>query len=188
MIASLQARVATFPNTDFSGDFLYVDIEKQCLYHFRNWELQESFPVSTAKLGAGQRSGSNQTPTGLHVVASRYGEGLPKGAILRGRKFTGKIASIYTDKTNVEEDDVTTRILWLKGLEPGYNAGKSASGIGVDSYKRYIYIHGTPEEGLIGTPQSHGCVRMTNEGVIRLFDSIAVGTPVLILPSLGVDK
>jgi lipoprotein-anchoring transpeptidase ErfK/SrfK len=70
---------------------------------------------------------------------------------------------------------ITTRILWLRGLEPGRNSGKR-----VDSFRRFIYIHGTPDEGLIGTPASHGCIRMKNADVLELFDRVEVGTPVLI--------
>jgi hypothetical protein len=177
----LQDYVKTYEDVDCSGDFIYVSSEKQCLYHYRNWELVASYDISTAKAGIGSESGSNKTPSGMHRIKEKYGDGLEPGAILKSRVFTGKIAKIYTDDTDVEEDHVTTRILWLDGLEPGHNRGKNAEGVKVDSHGRYIYIHGTPEEGLIGEPQSHGCVRMLNKDVIELYDAIPEGTPVLIL-------
>ena len=92
------------------------------------------------------------------------------------RLYTGEIAKIYKDKRKSETDDITTRILWLEGLEEGINKGR-----GIDSFKRYIYIHGTSEEGLLGTPSSHGCIRMGNKDVIELYNIIEVGTLVLIL-------
>jgi hypothetical protein len=179
--AWLQDYVQAYPEVDCSGDFIFVSSENQCLYHYRNWELIQSYDISTAKAGIGCESGSNKTPSGMHRIKEKYGEGLKPGAILKSRVFTGKIAKIYTDSTDVPEDHVTTRILWLDGQEPGINRGKNAKGIKVDSHGRYIYIHGTPEEGLIGQPQSHGCVRMLNRDVIALYDTVPTGTPVLIL-------
>ena len=93
-----------------------------------------------------------------------------------GRIFTGEIATIYTDTRRSPTDDITSRILWLEGLEEGINKGE-----GIDSFKRYIYIHGTSEEGRLGMPASHGCIRMKNKEVIDLFKLIEVGTLVLIL-------
>ena len=93
-----------------------------------------------------------------------------------GRVYSGQIATIYTDQTKSKTDDVTSRILWLEGLEKGLNKGAE-----IDSYKRYIYIHGTSEEGRLGTPASHGCIRMKNKEVIELYDKIKIGTLVLIL-------
>ena len=84
---------------------------------------------------------------------------------------TRRIAEIYIDSTDLEEDPITTRIMWLEGLEAGINRGK-----GIDSYKRHIYIHGTPEGGLIGQPASHGCIRMRNKDVIELFDLVSKDT------------
>ena len=101
------------------------------------------------------------------------------GGILKGRKYTGKTADIITEKKSVDSDDVTTRIMWLDGLDEGKNKGGK-----VDSYTRYIYIHGTPEEGLLGTPASHGCIRMYNKQVKDLYDQASIGLHVLILDSL----
>ena len=93
-----------------------------------------------------------------------------------GRVYYGEIATIYQDSTRSKTDDITTRILWLSGEEDGLNKLEK-----VDSYQRYIYIHGTSEEGLIGSPASHGCIRMKNTDVLELYNKIAIGTKVLIL-------
>ena len=95
---------------------------------------------------------------------------------MTGRVFNGNIATIHTDETESKTDDVTSRILWLEGREKGKNKGK-----GIDSFNRYIYIHGTPEEGRLGKPASHGCIRMKNKEVIDLYKLVEVGTLVLIL-------
>ena len=156
---------------------LVVDVTSQQLYLFEQGQLVGAYPVSTAERGTGNREGSLQTPLGLHRVDEKIGAGAPLGMIFRGRRPTGQQAEILTGPNErAARDDVTTRILWLAGLEPGVNQGGD-----VDSKRRYIYIHGTPEEGRIGQPASHGCVRMTNEDVIELFDRVEVGALVDII-------
>jgi len=155
---------------------LVVSVAGQRLYLVRGDTLFASFPVSTSSVGTGSAAGSNRTPLGVHRIASKFGHGAPLATIFKARRSTGRLATIYHDSTDVEEDLVTTRILWLRGLEPGSNSGP-----GIDSYKRYIYIHGTNEEGRIGRPASHGCVRMKNEDVITLFDCVETGTLVNII-------
>lgn len=157
-------------------EILVVSLEEQCMYVLKGDSVYKEYHISGAALGAGNQSGSNQTPLGLHRIKERYGEEVPLGGILKSRQFTGEVATIYTDSVDVEEDHVTTRIMWLEGMEPGINKGGN-----VDSYNRYIYIHGTPEEGLIGQPASHGCIRMYNKEVIELFEASSVGDMVLIL-------
>lgn len=156
---------------------LIVLLEEQCMFELVGDSILREYEISGAALGAGNLSGSNQTPLGLHRVKERHGDGVPVGGILKSRQYTGEVATIYTDATDVEEDHVTTRVLWLEGLEPGYNQGGN-----VDSYRRYIYIHGTPEEGLLGQPASHGCIRMVNTEVIELYDRTPLHRLVLILP------
>lgn len=156
-------------------DSILVDISDQRLYTFNQGEHLGTYPVSTSKYGSGSQAGSNKTPLGLHRVHSKYGNGLAAGSVLRGRIATGQVASIESRPHATGKDYVTTRILWLEGLEPGINKGE-----GIDSHDRYIYIHGTHEEGLIGKPASHGCVRMMNEDVIVLFDLIPLGSSVYI--------
>lgn len=156
--------------------FLYVSAKQQKMYLIQQDSILKTYPISTAKKGIGNRANSQKTPSGLHSIKKKYGSDVPIGGILKSRVYTNKIATIYTDKVTAPTDDVTSRIMWLQGEERGVNKGK-----GIDSYKRYIYIHGTPEEGLIGNPASHGCIRMKNKDVIELFDIVKTGTPVLIL-------
>jgi len=155
--------------------FLVVNIKKQEMYLVRNDSIEKTYLISTSKYGTGNRQGSYKTPLGVHRIAEKIGGGAPPNTIFAGRKDTKKIAAVIREPVDVEADDITSRILWLEGLEEGINKGK-----GIDSQKRFIYIHGTPEEGLIGTPASHGCIRMYNNDVIELFDLVTVGTLVAI--------
>ena len=111
-----------------------------------------------------------------NFIKNKIGDNTPINGKMIGRKFTGEIAKIFSDKTISDTDDITTRILWLSGLEKGVNKGEN-----IDSFKRYIYIHGTSEEGRLGIPSSHGCIRMKNKDVIDLYKKVEVGTLVLIL-------
>lgn len=164
-------------NAEGGDQALVVDVTTQRLYLFERGQLVGSYPVSTAERGTGNQEGSLQTPLGLHRVDEKIGADAPAGMIFRGRRPTGQRADILTDPDErAARDDVTSRILWLAGLEPGVNQGGD-----VDSKRRYIYIHGTPEEGRIGQPASHGCVRMTNADVIALFDRVEVGALVDII-------
>jgi hypothetical protein len=151
---------------------LWVSIHWQRLLGIEAGMVQFMYPCSTAARGAGNREGSNQTPLGWHAIEEKIGDALPSGAVLVERQFTGRV---WTGGTPTDKDYVLTRLLWLRGLEPGINAGP-----GIDSHDRYIYIHGTPAEDKIGTPASMGCVRMRNDHVIELFDRVPRGTPVLI--------
>ena len=157
-------------------EIIFVSIEKQQLYHIKNNKIISEFIISSSAYGTGNKAGSNKTPLGLHKVKQKYGEKTPINGRMVGRVFYGEIATIYKDSTKSKTDDVTTRILWLEGLEQGGNKGE-----GIDSFKRYIYIHGTSEEGRLGTPASHGCIRMKNKEVIDLYNKVAIGTLVLIL-------
>ena len=157
-------------------EILFVSIKKQRLYHIKDDSIIKEYIISSSAYGVGSEAGSNKTPLGLHKVNQKYGEKTPINGRMVGRVFDGNIATIYKDNTKSKTDDVTTRILWLEGLEHGRNKGD-----GIDSFKRYIYIHGTSEEGRLGTPASHGCIRMKNKEVIDLYNKIAIGTLVLIL-------
>ncbi|WP_024328351.1 L,D-transpeptidase [Thioalkalivibrio sp. ALR17-21] len=157
-----------------------VRVDQQRLYVWEDGRVTDIFEVSTAENGVGNEDGSLKTPPGLHRIAERFGEGTPKGTIFRARGNTGQTAEILTGPDERSpRDNITSRILWLEGLEDGVNRGE-----GIDSLQRYIYIHGTDEEGRIGQPASHGCVRMRNDEVIELFPRLPVGTPVQILPGL----
>ena len=156
--------------------YMYVSIKHQRLYLIENDSTTRKYPISTSKNGIGSKQNSYKTPPGLHTVKRKIGSDVPYGGIMESRVYDGKIAKILTEKKNAKKDYVTTRIMWLQGEEPGINRGRN-----IDSYNRYIYIHGTPEEGYIGQPASHGCIRMTNKDVIELFDFVDEGTPILIL-------
>jgi lipoprotein-anchoring transpeptidase ErfK/SrfK len=156
-----------------------ISAAKQELYLVQNGKVTATYKVSTSKKGIGGKAGSDKTPPGIHRIKEKFGEGAKVGAIFKGRAYIGREAKIITEPISVNTDDVTTRILWLEGLEPGINKGE-----GIDSYKRYIYIHGTPEEGLIGQPASHGCIRMLNKEVIEVFNKVPIGTLVVVVNDL----
>ena len=160
----------------FTDEIIYVSIKKQTLYHIQYKRIIREYTISTSSYGIGSRNGSNKTPIGLHSVKEKYGDKTPINGIMVSRVFYGNIATIYNDETKSKTDDITSRILWLEGLEKGKNKGK-----GIDSFNRYIYIHGTSEEGRLGKPASHGCIRMKNKEVIDLYKLLEVGTLVLIL-------
>ena len=157
-------------------EIIFVSIEKQRLYHINDNKIICEYIISSSAYGTGNQSGSNKTPLGLHKIKHKYGNNTPINGRMIARVYTGDIATVYKDNTKSKTDDVTTRILWLEGLEQGKNKGE-----GIDSFKRYIYIHGTSEEGRLGTPASHGCIRMKNKEVINLYNKVAIGTLVLIL-------
>jgi len=160
---------------DYS-ELLFVSIKNQEMYHIKEGAIVKKYIISSSEYGTGSEAGSNKTPLGLHKVKEKYGDEIPINGRMIGRVFYGQIATLYNDKTKSKTDDVTSRIFWLEGLEKGENKGE-----GIDSYKRYIYIHGTSEEGRLGRPASHGCIRMKNNEVIDLYKTIAIGTLVLIL-------
>jgi lipoprotein-anchoring transpeptidase ErfK/SrfK len=153
-----------------------VKISAQKLYLMHGRKMVREFAVSTSKYGIGSQAGSLKTPLGRHRIAKKIGAGAPIYTIFKERVNTGRRAPIDRTLKGAAQDDVTTRVLWLEGLEPGVNRGR-----GIDSKERFIYIHGTPSEGLIGRPASNGCVRMYNADVIELFDRVSEGTPVLIV-------
>ena len=146
---------------------LYVDIDKQSMIHINKGKIQNVYPISSSSYGTGSKENSFKTPLGKHEIYKKIGYNLPENAILKGRVWNGAIADIIKEPIDTDFDHVTSRILWLDGLEIGKNKGK-----GIDSRNRFIYIHGTAEEGLIGKPASDGCIRMYNSDVIKLFDLV----------------
>ena len=133
------------------------------------------YSVSTARNGAGEASGSFCTPRGRHIIRARIGAGAPIGAAFRGRRPTGEVWTPELAAANPGRDWILTRILWLSGTEPGFNRLGE-----VDSMRRYIYIHGTPDTAPMGTPQSIGCIRMRNVDILELFELVPPYTPVTI--------
>jgi lipoprotein-anchoring transpeptidase ErfK/SrfK len=154
---------------------ILVDISEQRLYLKSGEQTLVSYPISTSKYGEGSKENSFKTPLGNHIIKEKIGENAPINTIFISRINTKNIASIENKPKNTENDYVTSRIMWLEGEENGVNKGP-----GIDSYERYIYIHGTHEEGLIGVKASHGCIRMFNVDVIDLYDRIYNGTKVII--------
>ncbi len=145
---------------------LRIDASRQILQVIRGEKVEKTYPISTSKFGLGFEPGSNKTPLGRFVVSEKIGEGAVAGAVFKSREPTGEIAS-----QGGEDDLVLTRILWLAGLDEA-NA---------NTRERYIYIHGTNHEALLGTPASHGCVRMRNADVEEFFQQVPEGTSVEIV-------
>ena len=158
-----EARRRGMPPT---GALLVVDVARQRVALVgKNGPVRE-FAVSTSKFGTGSAPGSNRTPLGWHRVAERFGAGSAPGAVFVSRRTTGRVVPPSQWRApSPAEDLVLTRVLWLEGLEPGLNRGP-----GVDSHDRCIYLHGTNQEQLLGSPASHGCIRLSNADAIRLFD------------------
>jgi len=155
---------------------LLINIFQQRLYQINDQQLINTYVISSAANGIGNAEDSGKTPLGAHFIREKFGDNAPIGSQFKARKLTGLIPTILTQPDQLsEEDNITSRILWLSGLEPDYNQGT-----GVDSYQRYIYIHGTDEEGRLGTPVSHGCIRMLNQDIIDLFPTVNTSTLVYI--------
>ena len=151
---------------------IFINSSNQTLYLFKEDNLIFESKVSTSKYGMGCKMNSYKTPTGLHSVSSMIGKGLPAGTLFKNRKPTEKvIKTIPLD----DSDYITSRILRLNGLEEGKNKGGD-----VDSYNRYIYIHGTPHCNTLGSKQSQGCIRMSDRAIVKLFDLVDQKTLVLI--------
>ena len=152
-----------------------VDISEQRLYLIENSLIKASYPISTSKYGEGSIENSFKTPLGEHSIKEMIGAEAEINTIFTSRINTNRSATIIDQFEDTDNDYVTSRIMWLDGEEDGFNKGGN-----VDSFRRYIYIHGTHEEGLIGTKASHGCIRMFNYDVIELFNLVNIGTKVLI--------
>jgi lipoprotein-anchoring transpeptidase ErfK/SrfK len=150
------------------GVLLLVTVDDQRLHMVVKQTTIASFSISTSAVGIGNAQNSYRTPLGFHEVCERYGDNQPAGRVFRSRMATTELSPPETWQQDAKEDLVLSRILRLRGLEPGRNAGQ-----GIDSYERCIYLHGTNEEHRIGTPASHGCIRMRNRDVIDLFQSVA---------------
>lgn len=155
--------------------FIRIDLREQRLYVLEGDAVVAEYPVSTGKNGPGERKGSGCTPRGWHVIRARIGAGRPLDTVFVGRRPTGEIYSPALRERFPERDWILTRILWLSGLEPGRNRLGD-----VDTMRRYIYIHGCPDEEPMGVPLSHGCIRMRNADVAALFERVTAGVRVLI--------
>lgn len=152
---------------DISTQTLEVTDEKGC--------VSKTCLISSAARGAGELMNSECTPTGKHVIRAKIGADQPLNTVFRGRRPTGEIYHTGMRETEPDRDWILTRILWLSGCEAGFNRLGN-----VDSMRRYIYLHGTPDEIELGTPGSRGCIRVRNHDLVQLFDMVSVGTLVTI--------
>ena len=157
---------------------IVVSLADQVLYLLNESSspsIIKKYPVSTALNGPGEDNGSGCTPRGRHRIRAKVGDGCELNSVFVGRRFTGEVYSDELQQTFPHRDWILTRILWLQGLESGVNRGSQ-----VDSMRRFIYIHGTPDTEPMGIPKSHGCIRMRNHDVVELFDYVALNTEVII--------
>ena len=151
---------------------VYLDRQRLELIEDRGASIV-SYPVSTASNGSGERYGSQCTPRGLHVVRAKVGAGALPNTVFVRRRPTGEVWTPELAVQHPGRDWMLTRILWLSGRESGFNRGCK-----VDSLRRKIYIHGAGDDGTVGTPASHGCVRMRNSDVVDIYERAPVGTEV----------
>ncbi len=147
-------------------DGVAITLRDQKLTVFRDGKKIKDYDISSSKFGIGSRNGSNHTPTGIHAVTRKVGEGQPSGMVFKGCRPTGEVVAVNA----AGRDPIVTRVIQLSGLE-GSNS---------NSHSRRIYIHGTPEERNIGRPASYGCIRMRSEDVIDLYRRVHRGMPVAI--------
>ncbi len=167
---------ASAPRRSAAADSLVrIDLARQCLELRVRGAVRKTWPVSTAANGPGEREGSECTPRGGHVIRALIGAGAAPGTVFVGRRPTGECYTPVLGAAHPGRDWILTRILWLSGTEPGRNR------LGpVDTMRRYIYIHGCPDDTDMTAPGSRGCIRMRNDDVIDLFDRVAAGTRVVI--------
>ena len=142
---------------------IYISIVNQSLTVYKNFEKIKVYKISSSKYGEGTQEGTNKTPLGAHYIKEYIGKNEEIFTIFKNRKATKNKTKVIKNEAYFDEDIISSRILWLEGLENGKNKGT-----GVDSYQRYIYIHGTNEEGLLGKKASHGCIRMGNSDIIKI--------------------
>jgi L,D-transpeptidase YbiS len=160
-----------------TADYLIrVSIAEQRLRFLQGERIAMDVAVSTAANGPGELTGSQCTPRGHHLVRAKIGAGCPVNTVFVGRRPTGEIYSPTLRREHPNRDWILTRILWLSGLEPGRNRLGE-----VDTMRRYVYIHGCPDEDPMGVPSSHGCVKMRNRDLLALYERVPVGTRVEIL-------
>lgn len=155
-----------------------ISISDQALELTEDGSLLKRYRISTAKNGAGEKNGSFRTPRGHHIIRAKIGTGVPVNMVFVKRRPTGEIFSPELDAAFPGRDWMLTRILWLSGCEPGFNRLGD-----VDTMRRYIYIHGSPDSRTMGAPGSIGCIRMHNSDIVELFDLVEAGTSVEIVES-----
>lgn len=152
---------------------ILVDVFAQTLSLIQENETVKQYMISTASKGVGEQYGSEQTPRGWHVIRAKIGAGCPSNTVFVSRRPTGELYTPSLKKQFPNRDWILTRILWLSGTEKGFNRLGQC-----DTMRRYIYIHGCPDEVTLGVPGSRGCIRMHNHDLVELFNLVSVGTPV----------
>ena len=152
---------------------IVIDAGKQELTLFEGDKVLKRYSVSTAKNGLGEKNGSFRTPRGRHVIRAKIGAGQAENAVFVRRRPTGEVWSPGFAAAHPNRDWILTRILWLSGRQPGLNRGGD-----VDTMRRYVYIHGSPDSVEMGRPGSHGCIRMRNADIVELFDRVPSYTAV----------
>lgn len=155
--------------------YLDISLNKQLCELWLDDQVVFSAAVSTALNGPGEQENSGCTPRGWHTIRACIGAGQPMNTVFRGRRPTGEIYNPELAEQFPDKDWILTRILWLSGLEPGRNRLGN-----VDTMRRYIYIHGTPDSEPMGIAKSHGCIRMHNQDLLALFDQVKPGLKVFI--------
>jgi hypothetical protein len=138
------------------------------------WRVKK-YVCSTSRFGIGEQLDSFCTPRGLHRIVEKVGDGQPAGTIFKNREVVGHVSEL-----GVAAGGICTRIMWLEGLEPGFNRGTNIAGVNVDTHDREIYIHGTGDQKSLGRPASHGCVHLADADLIPLYDLLPGGTLVWI--------
>jgi hypothetical protein len=173
----MRDRSTTQPNPRRRGEpWLRVSVADQTITLINgDDEIESVWPVSTAARGLGEMNNSLQTPRGWHQIRACIGAGVPENGVFQGRRFRGEIYGPALAHHYPDRDWILTRILWLSGLEPGFNRRGDC-----DTMRRYIYIHGTPESNPLGVALSHGCVRMHNAALLELFNRVRPGTRICI--------
>ena len=156
---------------------IVIDASKQELTLLEGKRILKRYSVSTAKNGLGEKNGSFRTPRGRHIIRAKIGAGRPENTVFVRRRPTGEIWSRELHEKYPGRDWMLTRLLWLSGKEPGRNRLGE-----VDTMRRYIYIHGSPDTAEMGKPGSIGCIRMRNRDIVELFDLVPPYTPVEIIP------
>ncbi len=155
-----------------------ISIADQILELSEAGKPPKRYRVSTAKNGPGEKNGSFCTPRGRHIIRAKIGDGAPVNTVFVKRRPTGEIYDAELASRFPGRDWMLTRLLWLSGCEPGFNRLGD-----VDTMRRYIYIHGSPDSAVMGKPGSIGCVRMHNHDMLELFDLVETATPVEITES-----
>lgn len=158
-----------------AAHLLVVDVLRQEMHLFQNMQFVKTYRISTGEKGIGQVENSGKTPLGLHTVVEKIGEGEDPFTIFKSRKPQEE-----SFNENNESRQIVGRILWLKGKEEGFNSGRNVQGEVVDSYERYIYIHGTNQVNKIGSASSAGCVCLLPQDMVELYDLVELGASVYI--------